>query len=156
MENSPYRAPEAELTREAPATTGLRLYRESGVLIATVLGGFAAGGLLLGINGQRLGHPNAMMRYFGGALVATLVVVIAGLMLPESIPSALFIVPQVLGILAVLRHTQGAELTRHADNIGAFESNWKAFGISIVVVIVLFALVMAGLLAWDSLFGLPV
>lgn len=65
------------------------------------------------------------------------------------------IVPQVLLMLYAVRHFQAGELTNHADNVSALESNWKAFGISLAVVILLFATVMAARLIADRLFGPP-
>ena len=150
MDASPYQAPEAELqsARGAPAGDAL-LYRVSGIGVATLLAGFAAGGLLLALNARRLGRPNAMLHYFGGALLATAGVIAMGLLLPENIPSAVFVVPQILIMLHLARSLQGTALAQHEAAGGRFESNWKAFGISILTIIALFAVIIAGMLLFD-------
>lgn len=150
MDASPYQAPEAELqpAQSAPAAD-TPLYRISGIGLATLLAGFAAGGLLLALNGKRLGRPNAMLHYFGGALLATGAVIAAGLLLPENIPSAVFVVPQILIMVHLARSLQGPALAQHDTAGGRFESNWKAFGISILMIIALFAVILAGMLLFD-------
>ena len=147
MDASPYQAPEAVLrpAHDTPAA----LYKLSGIGLATALAGFTAGGLLLGLNGKRLGRPRAMLHCVGGALLATVTVIALGLLLPDNIPSAALAVPQVLIMLYLTRSLQGTALAAHANAGGPFESNWKAFGISILIIIVLFAVALTGVLILD-------
>lgn len=153
MQESPYQPPQAPLATAsaAAAPDGVRLYRESGILLATLFCGIAAGALLLGINAQRLGQPGVLWRYLGCGLAATVVVIIASLVLPQAVPALTFNALQLLLIRYVLRRTQGATLAAHADNIGAFESNWKAVGLAVLVLIALWTVVYGGILAYDVL-----
>src|SRR5690606_4125770 len=113
------------------------LYKVSAIGIATFFGTILAGGLLLSKNFKRLGKESAARDALIYSVIATVAVTALALLIPEdwNIPSFAFTVPQLVAMMQIARQQQEADIDRHIDNGGALASNWKALGISLLVLL---------------------
>ena len=132
-------------------TPTYKLYSTRSVVIATFFGTPLAGGYLMAKNYQRLGNRS----YARLALFYTMLIVIAsyflGFVLPESVPSMTVTLPVVIMIGQAMKKLQGKSLEQHLQSHGKFESCWKAWGISLLImaVVLLIIVACAGLIAPD-------
>jgi ABC-type nickel/cobalt efflux system permease component RcnA len=151
--NNAYKPPESAFSSsELVASRNTKMYRISGAGIATFAGSMFAGGWVLAKNFRVLGdHDRArkMLIYSG---VGTVVMLSIGFAIPESwnIPNVVFLVPQLLAMHQYAKRNQEAHIQAHVENGGQLESNWKAFGVGMLVslgliccVAVVFALFLA-------------
>jgi hypothetical protein len=126
-----------------------RLYKVSGIAVASIFGSILAGGLLMALNYRMLGRQDLARKAFILTLVATLLVFVIAFQIPPDwhVPDSVFTAPQIALMIYLAKWAQGEDIAIHVRNGGALASNWKAFGISLVVLLVLLAilfLVIAG------------
>lgn len=135
-------------TQESPS---YKLYSANSVGIATFFGSPLAGAYLMSRNYKVLGNQkNAYMAILYGVLtlVASFILV---LLLPDYIPSGILTLPELFATVQLMKHLQGPALEKHLSNNGALESRWKAFGISIMFMVVIMALMFIGIDAFYSM-----
>lgn len=129
-----------------------RLYRVSGIAIATMVGTVLAGGLLMSLNYYMLGRDGLARRTLYLSVAATVVLLLIVFDLPPQwdVSSLWFTVSQLVAIIYLARRTQGAEITAHVGGGGALASDWKAFGISVLVLLLLISVVVLVVMAIQS------
>lgn len=90
-------------------------------------------------NLRRLGMPERTRQvwYVGTGLLIGLVVLT---LIPASFPVAPFNIVAVLTMHEYAKQVTGTALADHAAQGGAFSSNWRAFGVSLLFLIVIFAI----------------
>jgi hypothetical protein len=140
--SSIYESPEAELV-DRDDYVDYKLFKISGIGLATFFGSAFAGGILLGLNFKRLGNDGAAQKAYIFSLLATLVIIGGAMFIPEDVPvpNVVFTVIQLFAMLQISKHFQGADIETHIANNGEIESNWKAFGISLLVLLALLAII---------------
>lgn len=121
-----------------------KMYKVSGIVLATFLGSLLAGGWLLSRNFKVMGDEARARTTLIVCCIGTAVVLALGLLLPESwnVPNAVFVVPQIIAVLQYAKQTQAAAVDAHAAEGGQLASNWRAAGVAVIAMLVLFAVLI--------------
>ncbi len=146
--NDIYQTPEADLEQDDPSKSyDYKLYKISGIGIATMVGTILAGGYLMSVNHRRLGNTDKAKSTLLYSFLAFVGILVIAFLIPEdlNIPDVVFTVAQVAAMVAIAQQWFDAPIREHRANGGLLASNWKAFGISLLFMIVL------GLLFWGAL-----
>lgn len=151
--NDLYKPPAAEIENPSDSTAGdFQLYKVSGVGLATFLGTPIAGGILMAKNFQRLGNRAAAKKTLLLSILATITVFILAYFIPETleISGIALTMPQLLIMIMLTKQLQESDIKQHEEFGGAMASNWKAFGVAIVVVLIIFAAALPSVFFFDS------
>ena len=139
-----YKTPESSLESDPTASSAdYQLYKISGIGIATFFGSILAGGFLMSRNYKKLGKDAAAIKALVYSALATVAVLVISFLIPEdlNIPNLVFTIPQIIVMVQLAKKEQGSDIDAHVANGGALASDWKAFGISLLVIVALMALV---------------
>ncbi len=139
---NPFRPPLSNVDDpDEPSCPAYKLYSIGAVTLATVLGSLLAGGIVMAINYKRLGQGAAAVHAVFWSLVATVVIIGAGMLIPEDvkIPNVAFLAPQIIGMYYLAKSLQGPAIEAHPGEGGSLASNWGAAGIGILTGIVVLA-----------------
>lgn len=124
-------------------TLGRKLYSKKAVMIGTLLGGPMAGGYMLAKNFRTVNRAEKSSKVWSIASAAFLGLIMLTFIVPQQVPSFLFIFLYAwMGHFAAQK-LQGEFLDKHEAEGGRFYSNWKAAGIGVVVAIIFVALLLA-------------
>jgi hypothetical protein len=126
----PYKPPRVDA--ETPSGSGEPLYTTQHVTLATFFGTPLAGFILLGVNESRMGRPEQMTKMLGLGVVASFIVVVLALVLPEEFPGFVLSLAYLLGMQALAKHWQGEEVMARLSNGTPKASGWVAFGIGLL------------------------
>lgn len=139
-----YKTPDSELTNAANSASDYSLYKMSAIGIATFFGSALAGGYiarrnLINLNEHAKGNN---ILYISAAI--TFSILLIAVLVPEdvNIPGAVFTVVQLVAMLQLSKAWFGEDVERHRQNGGKFYSNWRAFGISLLVLVGVLAVVI--------------
>lgn len=137
-------------------TPDFKLYSVKGIVIATFFGSALAGGYLIAKNYQRLGKQSYARWALFYAVLALITTVFLGEVLLESVPATMVSIPIFFAMWLAAKQLQGAAIEQHMQNQGQLESCWKAFGVSLLVavVILLFIVFLAVILDANELLSL--
>jgi len=118
-------------------TPSYKLFSPGAVALATVLGSFLAGALLIGMNYKRLGKWLGVV-----STVLVCVLVIVGLVLmrilfPDDSAASNWFIPAVIFTPVMAQMFQGSFISRHRAHGGKMASLWAAGGIGVVFCAVL-------------------
>lgn len=139
--SDPYQAPRAAV-EDPPGAADAPLFRISAIGLATVLGSVLAGGWLIAMNYAALGRPAQARKARWFSLLALIAVLALSMLVPEQVPSAVFVVVQVLGTVHLARALQGEAIAARAASGRPMRSNWLAAGISLVFLVLLLVLLV--------------
>lgn len=134
---NPYSIPAAPLAD--PALVSGRLYKPVAVGLATFLGSPLAGAYILTQNLKHLGRSREVGTVWLIAVALLAVTMVCAFLLPENVPSLPFTVVQILAMSALSKHHTAVDLARHLERDGAFHSNWRAAGISLLFILAILA-----------------
>jgi len=140
-----------QLSSTSPAEVAPhRLYKVSGIAIASIFGSILAGGLLMSLNYRMLGRQELARKAIILTLAATALVFVIAFQIPPDwhVPNTVFTAPQIVLMAYLAKWAQGDDIAAHVRDGGALASNWKAFGISLLVLLLLLTvlvLVISGL-----------
>lgn len=139
--SSIYDSPSADL--RSPKVEKFTLYKISGVGVATFFGSILAGGVLMSINYKRLGNEEAAKKTLIYSVLATFAVLGVIFLIPEDIeiPNTALSIPQVIAMVQIAKKNQQNDIDNHISDGGQVSSNWKAFGIGLLTMIPILALV---------------
>lgn len=145
MHSTDNNAPTPQTELNDNTTVNYKLFKVSGIGLATFLGSMFAGGLLMSLNFQRLGQETKAKQALLYSGLATLFVIIVVSSIPESvdIPNTILTVPQIILVLYFAKNYQTTEIDAHIENGGLAESNWKAAGIALLVLIPLLLVIFS-------------
>jgi hypothetical protein len=138
---SPYTIPEAA----PPPLPGYALYDGNSVGLATILGGPAAGAILMAANYRRLGKGGRAATVLVAGLLVTAVVVGLGSFIPAGLSSAVAI-GLFVGIRAAAKAVQGPAVEEHVRLGGRLGSKWAAVGLGLGMLAIIGAGYIAGYL----------
>src|SRR5579862_1094441 len=117
-----------------------KLFDSTSVAIATLLGSPVAGTLLMGINYHRLGKGGKAAAAIVIGLVATIVAIIFGNLVPYAFSSAV-----AIGLLLTTRSCaqalQGPAVSEHVAQGGRLGSRWAATGIGVAFLAAIFGVI---------------
>lgn len=124
------------------------LFKRSGIVIATFVGGSLATAYLIRRNMLDAGRPKEASEatVIFGSLGAAFLMVNS----PQDLISLLLYIaiPQLLLVLAVLRFTRYGDFSEHALSSGALRSNWQAFAVGVAANLLLKGLFYCTSLLW--------
>ncbi|BBM02952.1 hypothetical protein [Microbulbifer sp. GL-2] len=136
-----YHPPASELETKKKSVSPL--YKISGIGVATFVGSILAGGVLMYLNYKRLGLYDKATKCIVISIVATIAIFGVVYLIPEdiNIPNIAFTIPQVIAMVQIAKSQQEALINEHISSGGTMSSNWKAFGISVLIILAIIALV---------------
>lgn len=146
-----YQTPESKLSESNDE--GFKLYKVSGVGVATFMGSFMAGGFLISQNYKRLGDHDKASKALQYSVLATVVLITCIFLIPDDvyIPNSVFTIPQIVVMVYLAKAYQAKDIEEHIEKGGLMYSNWKAFGIGLLAAIVLIAFIFLGVLFYEIL-----
>lgn len=121
-----------------------KLYGTKAVVIATFFGSALAGGYLMAKNYQRLGNKTGAKQALIYTFLAVIASLIAGYLLPESVPPFAVSLPVLVTMGQATKQLQGPAFEQHLQNHGQYESCWKAWGISLLFMVAVAVIAFAG------------
>lgn len=135
---NPYRPPESDVS-SLPASDcqSARLYKVGHIGMATFFGSAAAGFVLMALNDRAFGRPAASRNMILTGIAAMVAIFIAGYFIPENIPAIPINLAVVVGVVKYAQFKQGALLKEYLENGATLHSGWRAFGISLICILVL-------------------
>jgi hypothetical protein len=148
---NPYQSPQSGVYAQYVAPPGepaqpYKLYSLGGIVVATLVGGPLAGGVILAINYRRLARSGAALQAVIWSALATLAFISAAIVLPSETPNWPFWLVPMGGMNAAAKLFQGGMLDEHFKRGGAKASTLGAAGIGfladIVVIVVFIAILM--------------
>lgn len=128
-----------------------KLHSQRAIFVSTFLAGPLAGTFLISENFKSLGESNKA----GGTLVVgtilTLALFLGIFLLPENIYVPNFLFPIIFAAIAnfVSSKFQGKRLAEHAAAGGSYYSGWRAFGFSMLSLVITVAVALLMILAYD-------
>lgn len=140
---NPFQPPAAELLTPAAAPApSQRLCSIAAVGLATFLGTSLAGAYFMTNNLKALGREAEVKKVWITGIAIFVIMTLAGMLLPESIPAAVFILPPLFAMNAYARQLFGPQVAEHKANNGAFVSLWRVAGISLLFILAVFVALM--------------
>ncbi|MEX0652825.1 MAG: hypothetical protein WD534_02245 [Phycisphaeraceae bacterium] len=138
----------------------IRLHTPTAAGLATFLGGSLAGTWILAVNYHRLGATRERTMVIAIGLFVTVAVFGLAMVVPDTVPGAVFYLPLFLGYYYAAKSAQGEAVEQHRAGGGQIASLWAAAGAGVVflivqVIVVVLLVVMALALFGDGL-GTPV
>jgi len=150
-EQNPYQMPASGLGSASLENPEARLFKVSGIGLATFLGSLLAGGLLMAMNFRALGQPEKARKTILYSIAAFAGVIVVMFVLPESIPGVVFLIPQVVAMVQLAKQYQQSQINERRMRGIPTRSNWAAAGISLLVFLALMLLAIAAFLGWEAL-----
>ena len=129
-------------TQDARAINENKLYSIKAIAGATFLGGPLAAGYMISENFKALHAPEKARTALILGIIFTLVLFGGLFMIPEHIidrvPKQLIPIAYTAIILGIVEWKQGDDLKRHKENDAPFYSGWRAAGIGLISLVILF------------------
>ena len=133
MDNeNPFQAPGAELRIAQAADQNLHLYSIAAIGLSTFIGTSVAGAYFISKNLKALGREAEVKKVWAMGIGLFIAMTLAGLLLPESVPAVVFIIPPIYGMNAYARQLFGPQVIEHKACNGRFVSLWRVAGISLL------------------------
>ena len=133
--DNPYQAPLASLEVAAQLDPGVRLFKISGIGLATFLSNVLGGGLLLAYNYRAMGEPAKARRAVVYSLVGAAVVMALAFLLPENVPGMALTIPQLVVMVQLAKSLQGPAILARRRAELPMRSNWLAAGIAVLAML---------------------
>jgi len=124
------------------------IYRNWHIQLATLFGGPLGATWLLAANFKKLGHPEKIRKTWIWGIVASILVIVISFLIPDDWHIPNFVFPLIyLGIASqVTKMIQGADIKQHLSEGGAVYSGWRAFGIGLICLVIMIAILLATML----------
>jgi hypothetical protein len=135
---------------EATPLPNYTLFSPKQIGVIGFLGGPLGAGFAFWSNWKRQGHAGKALVALIGGVVATVVLCLVAMKLPEHFPRMAIPAAYTIAIFQYARATETAPFERHLALQGRAASNWTAFGISIASLVAAF-----GMLIGVALLSLP-
>ncbi|WP_066630368.1 hypothetical protein [Labilibacter marinus] len=123
-----------------------KLYSQTSIAIATYFGGPAAAGYLVKKNYESFSQEDSGKKAFLIGIFSTLLIFAGLFSLPEHIVDKVpnVVIPAIYtGIIyLIVERLQGQWLKEHKESEGKFQSGWKAAGIGVIFMVIVFAVIM--------------
>lgn len=143
-QDNPFQTPAATLHDTTTTSTGEPLYRLAAVGIATFFGTPIAGAWVVVQNLKALGRLDEVRKTWLMGLGFTIGMFVIGYFLPDNISGAPMAIATVVGMYQFAKQTLGATLDQHLASGGQWRSNWRAFGVSLLILLAVMAVVFGG------------
>lgn len=151
-----YKPPQSELGEAptgipTPFPTLSEPYKVSGIGLATFLGSSLAGGVLLYLNEKQRGNPQRGYTLLGMSLLIFALTIGLAILLPVEVPGIVFTAIQIFAMVQITQSNQGQQLTCHQSQGHRMASNWKAAGVSLLVLLGILAVAVPIILFLDGM-----
>lgn len=143
-QENPFQTPTAALQDGPAVVTGEPLYRLAAVGIATFFGTPLAGAWVMMQNLKALGRFDEVRKAWMMGLGFTIGIFVIGYFLPDNISGTPMAIASVVGMHQFAKQTFGASLEQHLAGGGQWRSNWRAFGVSLLILAAVMAVVFGG------------
>ncbi|MBB4864675.1 hypothetical protein HNP46_003546 [Pseudomonas nitritireducens] len=140
-QENPFQTPTAVLQDGPAVATGEPLYRLAAVVIATLFGTPVAGAWVIAQNLKRLGRDAQVRNAWITGIGVFAAILLAALLLPESVPATPFNIAAVIVMHRYAKQIIGDAVEQHAAQGGQFASNWRALGVSLLILAAVMAVV---------------
>ncbi len=157
--NNIYQKPDSDLVSSNKTAADYPLYKITGIGLASFFGSSLAGGYLASKNLKALGREEEAKKVLLMSLAITVAIIVAIFIISEfiDIPSSSLSVVHVVIMVQLSKKWFASELQNHIDDGGETYSNWRAFGLSLLVLLglmmimipITFILVSLGLISLD-------
>jgi hypothetical protein len=141
-QDNPFQTPAAVLQDAATTATGEPLYRLAAVGIATFFGTPIAGAWVIVQNLKALGRSHEARNIWLMGIGLTLAIFVLGYFLPENTSGSPIAVGTVVGMYYLAKQTFGVTLERHLAAGGKLRSNWRAFGVALLFLLAVIAVIL--------------
>ncbi|MGY4819525.1 hypothetical protein ACVNP3_26745 [Pseudomonas chlororaphis subsp. piscium] len=135
---NPFQTPAAELQTPAASTAPLRLYSINAVGLATFLGTSLAGSYMIASNLKAMGRESEVKKAWYIGIGLFILMMVLGMVLPESVPTVVFVLPPIFAMNAYARQLFGSAVLEHKLSKGPFFSLWRVAGISLLFMLAVF------------------
>jgi len=143
-QDNPFQTPTAALQDGPAVATGEPLYRLAAVGIATFFGTPIAGAWVMVENLKALGRLDEVRKAWLMGLGFTIGMFVVGHFLPDNFSSTPMAVATVFGMYQFAKQTFGAAVEQHGGGGGQWRSNWRAFGVSLLFLLGVLAVIFFG------------
>lgn len=143
-QDNPFQTPASVLQDAATTTTGEPLYRLAAVGIATFFGTPIAGAWVMAQNLKALNRGHEARKAWVIGICFTLGIFVFGYFLPDNISGTPIGIATLVGMYQFAKQSFGAALDQHLADGGTWRSNWRAFGVSLLILLATLALLFAG------------
>ncbi len=122
----------------------LKIYKENSISLATFFGGPLVGGYLIAENFKSLGEPSKAKTTWIITISATCIIFAAIFLIPamEKLPNFLIPIIYYSIVRTLVKNFQSASIKNHIESGGETYSNWRVVWVSLVGVLVLFAIIL--------------
>ncbi len=120
-----------------------KLHQPGGATLATFLGSPVAGAIVLALNFHKLGRSSAAIVSVILGLLATILLIVLALVLPEKTPHLLFLIPQIAVMAVLAKSLQGPAVDRHKALGGKIASMWVSAGIGLIGLVIFGSAIVA-------------
>ncbi|MDU4250804.1 hypothetical protein [Pseudomonas sp.] len=140
-QDNPFQTPAAPLQDNSSPVPGEPLFRLAAAGIATFFGTPIAGSWVIAQNLKRLNRPQEVQKAWLVGIGITVLIFILSWFLPDNFPAAPINIAAVFAMHQYAKQNTADALDRHAAAGGSYLSNWRAFGVSLLFLIVIMAVV---------------
>ena len=149
-----YKPPNANLVSDSDFSISpeTKLFKTSAVGVATFFGSLLAGGIIIGLNYLRMNEQVKARNTIILSLLAFAVFMGTAWFLPDNIPNMAYTIVQVVIMMQIARKFQEGTIKHHMENGGRLASNWVAFGISLLALILIIAILFLAIFVLDIYF----
>jgi len=153
--NDIYTSPESDLNVATSSHRDFKLYTLTGMGVATFFGTPIAGGFLLSRNYKALGMGAEASKALWISIGGTILFILALMLIEQfvALPQISYAVPQVIIVHQLAKYYQGEYIEQHQVEAGLLYSNWRAFGISLLIMLAVLALTISLALIWVGVWG---
>lgn len=131
-----------------------KFYSQKAIAIATYFGRPLAAGILIRRNSLNLGREKQAVNSLIIGIISTIVIFIGIFSVPEHIIDKIpnIIIPAIYtGIIyLIVEKNQGKELNAHKEQNGEFYSGWKATGVGVISMLIIFAGIFGYIMAYET------
>ncbi|MCP1623031.1 hypothetical protein [Pseudomonas nitroreducens] len=143
-QDNPFQTPAAVLQDAATTATGEPLYRLAAVGIATFFGTPIAGAWVIVQNLKALGRAHETRNIWLMGMGLTVGIFVLGYFLPDNVSGTPIAVGTVVSMYYFAKQTFGAAVEKHLAGGGQWRSNWRAFGVSLLFLLGVLAVLFGG------------
>ncbi|SMF56128.1 hypothetical protein SAMN02745866_03589 [Alteromonadaceae bacterium Bs31] len=137
-----YQTPKSDLSPEQAHAKAFKLYKISGIGVATFFGTMIAGAYIASRNCNALGRPQQGKIILLFSTLFTIALMTASFFIPEDIevPNIVFTIVPLVIMVQMSKKWFLEEIVAHEDAAGKMYSNWRAFSISLLFLLGLFTI----------------
>jgi len=148
MSTIPDQSPEGSVPASTTPRPDYTLFNYRSVALATFLGTPIAGGILMAVNERRLGNAGRAAGTVILAILGTAVLLLVGWFIPQTLDTFVAL-GAMFAMMRIAKSTQEMSVEEHVRLGGQVASMWKAAGIGVAALVVVFGAAAGGIYLHD-------